>query len=82
MVIEGRDIMNRIADLLNTGNAVFLKVDLYNWLPKGIDYHKRHVYHETLIVGNDISKKSFYILDDDVTGYSKHIVTYDFVSNA
>ena len=76
MLAEG-DIIEEIAQHIIDGCAVMATVDLYEWLPLGLDYHKRHLLHDTMIGGFDSGEQLLYVFDDDINGYAEHTVSYN-----
>lgn len=75
--IDFSDALNIIKNNIDNNFAILATVDLYNWLPNNVNFHKRHANHDTLIIGYDDSKKKMYVFDDDVNGYREHTVTYE-----
>lgn len=76
------DFISAIENLICHNCVALVKVDLFDWVEKNINFKKRHLIHETLIIGFDDKKKFFWILDDDIYGYREHCVTYDMLYNA
>lgn len=73
----GDDIICAIAESIINDNAVMATVDLYEWLPLGLDHHKRHILHDTMIVGFNNDEQLLYVFDDDINGYGEHTVSYN-----
>lgn len=69
--------IERVQDEVMKRKFVLVGVDLFNWIPNSICYHKHHWTHYSLINGFDTQKQCFYVLDDNRKGFDEHSITYD-----
>lgn len=71
------DLVGKLKKVIDSSMYALAMVDLYDYIPRSICYHKFHWYHFTLIVGYDDKKDTFFVLDDDYHGYREFEVPSD-----
>lgn len=69
------DLVAKLRKVIDNSMYALARVDLYDYIPRSICYHKYHWYHFSLIIGYDDEKDIFFVFDDDYHGYREFEVS-------
>lgn len=76
------DYIKIIKNALHENKVVGALVDLFEWLPDTIVYHKKHWFHYTTIIDFDNQSRQYTILDEDYNGFNLHIISENKLFNS
>lgn len=73
---ESGDIVAELVSAVKQDRLISVEIDLFDWNPQSINYHRNHVTHMTMCIGFDEEKRELYF-DDAAKGQKKLVKTYD-----
>lgn len=84
IAITFKDKANLIDDIiyLLKNHILLVGVDLFEWIPKSICWKKYHWEHYSLIVDYYDERKTFAVLDENLSGYGMHEVPIERFTSA
>ena len=75
--MKAEELLIYIFEKIKNGKYILAGVDLYNWIPTSMTYHKHHWQHYALITGIDFSNNYVYVLDAAKAGYKEYKIKID-----
>ena len=73
---ENNDIVNELIMAIKSDRLISIEIDLFDWNPLSINYHRNHVNHMTLCIGFDEEKHELYF-DDAAKGQKMLVKKYE-----
>lgn len=71
---SNENYLDQLKDLVKQKKYVLIGVDLFYWIPNSICWNKHHWYHYSFLNGFDDYTKDYFVLDENMKGYSEFII--------